>query len=71
MKQTFWRIGDMVTIVRDPVADLMKKGSTLEQVKAAKVTADYDNRYDTSFWPSDMFVEAAFRSLQTTANGAR
>ena len=54
---------DMVTIIRDRVLDMIKKGMTLEQVKAANVTADYDNRYNTSFWPADAFVEAAYRSL--------
>ena len=33
---------DMVTIVRDRVQDMIKKGMTLEQVKAAKPTRDYD-----------------------------
>ena len=33
---------DMVTIVRDRVQDLLKKAMTLEQVKAAKVTREYD-----------------------------
>ena len=36
---------DMVTIIRDRVADLVKKGLTLEQVKAAKPSRDYDADY--------------------------
>jgi hypothetical protein len=50
---------DMLTIVRDRVQDLIKKGWTLEQVKASRPTLDYDGRYG----PSDAFVEAAFRDL--------
>jgi cyclase len=50
---------DMVTIIRDRVQDLVKKGQTLEQVKAAKLTRDYDPRYGSS----DAFVEAAYKSL--------
>jgi glyoxylase-like metal-dependent hydrolase (beta-lactamase superfamily II) len=50
---------DMVTIIRDRVQDLVKKGQTLEQVKAAKLTRDYDPRYGSG----DAFVEAAYRSL--------
>ncbi|MCU1335170.1 MAG: hypothetical protein JWO19_751, partial [Bryobacterales bacterium] len=50
---------DMVTIVRDRIQDLVKKGKTLEQVKAARPTQDYDPLYG----PSDAFVEAAYRSL--------
>jgi len=50
---------DMLTIVRDRIQDLVKKGRTLEQVKAAKPTQDYDPLYG----PSDAFVDAAYRSL--------
>jgi glyoxylase-like metal-dependent hydrolase (beta-lactamase superfamily II) len=44
---------DMVTIIRDRVQALIKKGKTLEQVKAAKPTADWDPRYGSG----DRFVE--------------
>jgi glyoxylase-like metal-dependent hydrolase (beta-lactamase superfamily II) len=56
---------DMVTIIRDRIQDMVKKGMTLEQVKAAKPTRDYDALYgsNTGFWTTDMFVEAAYRSL--------
>jgi cyclase len=36
---------DMITIIRDRVQDLIKKGMTLEQVRAAKPTFDYDTQY--------------------------
>ena len=36
---------DMVTIVRDRVLDMVKKKMTLDQVKAAKPTRDYDGVY--------------------------
>ena len=52
---------DMVTIVRDRIQDLITKGSTLEQVKAARPTRDYDPAYAPS---PDSFVEAVFRSLK-------
>jgi cyclase len=55
---------DMVTIVRDRIRDMLKKGMTLEQVKAAKPTADWDPRYGgNAFWTPDRFVEAAYKSL--------
>ncbi|MBI2149449.1 MAG: MBL fold metallo-hydrolase [Acidobacteria bacterium] len=56
---------DMATIVRDRVQDMIRKGMTLEQVKAAKPTRDYDPLYGstTGFWTTDMFVEAVYRSL--------
>jgi hypothetical protein len=38
---------------------------TLEQVKAAKPTFDYDPIYGstTGNWTTDMFIEAAYKSL--------
>jgi glyoxylase-like metal-dependent hydrolase (beta-lactamase superfamily II) len=50
---------DMLTIVRDRVQDSIKKGRTLDQVKAAKPSLDYDGRYG----PSDAFIEAVYRDL--------
>ena len=35
---------DMVVIIRDRIQDLMNKGRTLEQIKAAKPSLDYDAR---------------------------
>ena len=56
---------DMVTIVRDRVQDMIKKGMTLAQVKAAQPTLDYDPLYgsNTGFWTTDMFIEAVYKSL--------
>jgi cyclase len=54
---------DMVTIIRDRVQDAIKRGQTLEQVKAARLTKDYDPRYDVPNWTKDQFVEAVYRSL--------
>jgi cyclase len=56
---------DMVTIIRDRIQDMIKRGMTLDQVKAAKPTRDYDPLYGATsgFWTTDMFVEAAYKSL--------
>jgi glyoxylase-like metal-dependent hydrolase (beta-lactamase superfamily II) len=56
---------DMVAIVRDRIQALIKNGATLEQVKAARPTADYDTRYgaNSGAWTTAMFVEAVYRSL--------
>ena len=56
---------DMVTIVRDRVAALKKKGMTLAQVQAARPTADYDPRFGSADgpWTTAMFVEAVYRSV--------
>jgi glyoxylase-like metal-dependent hydrolase (beta-lactamase superfamily II) len=57
---------NMVTIMRDRVRALKNKGMTLEQVKAAKPTMDFDGRYGstTGPWTTDMFVDAVYRTLQ-------
>jgi cyclase len=59
---------EMVTILRDRIRDMIKKGMTLEQVKAARPTRDYDPVYGATsgFWTTDMFVEAAYKSLSGT-----
>jgi cyclase len=56
---------DMMTIVRDRIQDMIRRKMTLEQVKAARPTLDFDARYgsDTGPWTTAMFVEAAFRTL--------
>jgi glyoxylase-like metal-dependent hydrolase (beta-lactamase superfamily II) len=56
---------NMVAIVRDRIADMIGKGMTLAQVKAARPTLEYDGRYGTATgeWTTDMFVEAAYRNL--------
>jgi len=58
---------DMVTIVRGRVQDLVKKKQTLEQVKAAKPTRDYDGRFGATSgpWTTDMFVDAVYKTLGT------
>ena len=59
---------EMTIIVRDRVQDLIKKGMTLEQVKAAKPTFDYDPLYgNNSFWGTDKFVEAVYTTLKNPA----
>ena len=57
---------DMVVIVRDRIKALVRTGATLEQVKAARPTADYDTRYGaaTGPWTTDMFVEAVYRTIR-------
>jgi cyclase len=53
---------NMVTIVRDRVRDMVRKDKTLEQVKAAKLTRDYDTNYDAK--SADAFVEAIYKSIK-------
>ena len=57
---------NMVAIVRDRIQDMVNRGLTLDQVKAAKPTMDYDGLYGstTGPWTTDLFIEAAYKSLQ-------
>jgi glyoxylase-like metal-dependent hydrolase (beta-lactamase superfamily II) len=60
---------DMVTVIRDIVQDMIGKGMTLEQVKAANPTQGYRRRYgaDSGPWTTDMFVEAIYSGLKRPA----
>jgi hypothetical protein len=55
----------MNTIIRDRFVDAIKKGMSLQQVKAARLLRDYEARYGATsgFWTTDNFVEAVYRSL--------
>jgi hypothetical protein len=55
----------MVTIMRDRVQDLIDRGMTLEQTKAANPAKGFRGRYgaDAGSWTTDMFVEAVYRTL--------
>jgi len=50
---------DMIVIIRDRIQDMVKRGMTLDQVKAAKPTLDYDGRYGSP----TAFIEALYREL--------
>jgi cyclase len=56
---------NMVAIMRDRIQDLKNKGMTLDQVKAAKPTFDYDGLYgsDSGPWTTSMFIEAVYNTL--------
>jgi glyoxylase-like metal-dependent hydrolase (beta-lactamase superfamily II) len=64
---------EMVIVIRDRLQDMIGKGMTLEQVKAAKPTFDYDPVYGstTGFWTTDRFIEAAYKSLSETPKDAQ
>jgi cyclase len=64
---------DMVTIIRDRVQDAIKRGQTLDQVKAAKFTLDYDARWGATSgpWTTDMFIEAVFKDLSKANEPAK
>jgi cyclase len=55
---------DMVTVIRDIIQDMIKRGMTLEQVKAADPAKGY-HQYssDSGPWTTTAFVEAVYKSL--------
>jgi glyoxylase-like metal-dependent hydrolase (beta-lactamase superfamily II) len=55
---------DMVVLVRDNVADLIKQGKTLDQVKAARPALPYETRYGAQAGVTSAFVESIYKSLQ-------
>ncbi len=56
---------DMVTIIRDRIQSGIKKGMTLDQIKAAGFTKDYDARWSAKQGPgaADNFVTSVYKSL--------
>jgi cyclase len=56
---------DMLVIVRDRIQDLIKKGRTLDQIKAGRPTLDFDPRYGAASgpWTTAMFIEAVYQDL--------
>ena len=56
---------DMVTIVRDRVRMAIKKGMTLDQVRAAGYTKDFDGRWSakSGFGTADNFITGVYKSL--------
>jgi hypothetical protein len=57
---------DMLTIVRNIVQDMIDRGMTLAQVKAANPTQGHRTAYgtDSGPWTTDMFVEAVYNNLK-------
>lgn len=58
---------DMVVILRDRIQMMVEKGATLDQVKAARLTRDYDPQYGAGgpgAANNEQFTEAAYRSLK-------
>lgn len=57
---------DALTIIRDRIDDMIVKGMTLQQVKAARPSLDFDAAYGTTegSWTTDMFIEAVYGELE-------
>jgi glyoxylase-like metal-dependent hydrolase (beta-lactamase superfamily II) len=60
-----------MTIVKDRVLAMVRKNMTLQQVRAAKPTLEYDAIFSTPGWTTDMFVEAVYMDLNAAAKTAQ
>jgi len=55
---------DMVVIIRDVIRDMMSRGMTLDQIKAASPAKPYAQQYGLDpTWKTNDFVEAVYKSL--------
>jgi len=57
---------DMLTIIRNRVQKMIGQGMSLDQVRAARPTFEYEPRWGatTGFWTTAMFVDAVYNSLK-------
>jgi cyclase len=57
---------EMVTIIRDRIQKMIKMGMSLDEVKKAGPTRDYDPRYGSTsgFWTTDKFIDAVYNTLK-------
>ncbi len=57
---------DMMVIIRDTIADMMRRHMSLEQIEAADPVKAYEGRFGstTGPWTTNMFVAAVYHSLQ-------
>jgi len=60
---------DMLVIIRDRMQAMIDQGASLERIKAARLTIDYDDIYGATSgpWTTDMFVEAVYAGLKNPA----
>jgi cyclase len=56
---------DMILAIRDKIAPMVQQGMTVEQVIAAKPTAEYDARVPTADTTSERFIRQVYTELKT------
>jgi glyoxylase-like metal-dependent hydrolase (beta-lactamase superfamily II) len=54
---------DMVVNVKDVVADLIKQGKSLDQIKEARPALPFETRFGTQSGVTSAFIEAIYKSL--------
>ena len=56
---------DMILAIRDKIEPMVKQGKTVEEVIAAKPTADYDAKVPTAATTSERFIRQVYTELKT------
>jgi len=56
---------DMILAIRDKVTPLVRQGRTLEQIIAAKPTAEFDSKVPSVGTTGDRFIGQLFAELQS------
>jgi len=58
---------DAMTIIADRITQLVLEGKTVEQVKTAGVSLDFDGVYGATSgaWTTDMFVDAVYKEVKS------
>ncbi len=54
---------DMVVVIRDVVADMLKQGMTLDQIKAAHPAKPFETQYGREEGSTSAFIESVYKSL--------
>jgi cyclase len=62
---------DMVVLVRDVVADMIKQGMTLDQIKAASPAKPYETQYGVQPGATNAFIESIYKSLTASKPTAK
>ncbi|HEY3515501.1 MAG TPA: MBL fold metallo-hydrolase [Gammaproteobacteria bacterium] len=62
---------EMVIVVGDRIKSMIEAGMTLEQIKAAKPTFDYDPVYGARAGAAERFIEATYRTLSAPAGDSQ
>jgi hypothetical protein len=54
---------DMLVTIRDRVAELKRQGKTLDEVQAARPTADFDAKWGRSIISGELFTALVYRGV--------
>ena len=61
---------DMLTIIRDRMRDMVADGRSLDEIRDARISLEYDGLYGSTIgpWTTDMFLEAVYAEVTGSAS---